>query len=506
MRSVRRHLLLGAAFAIVGVFAVLGGILYGAVRHWLVAEFDRGLFAQAQSLIAATEFHEGKPRVDFDGQQPAQFLGGPQTQYFELWQDGRPVERSHSLAGHDLSLIEARPSGRPTYRFGVLPNGREARAVAIAFEISPQKHDEDEPAESRPPADLPLTMMVARDTSHLSEALTHLAWILAAACGAALLACLGLLAWNIRRSLAPVDAIASRIAGMGRTNLADRIEPVGVPRELAPIVHRLNEMLQRLQSAFERERAFTADVAHELRTPLAGLETTLEICGSRERQPHEYQKVVRQCLRATRQMHAMVDSLLILARADAGGVPVSPSTFSLPALLEEAWRPFAERAAARDLRVTRTGDIERPIHADREKLLQVLNNLFDNAVSHANDGGAVRLSLSDDSNAVRITVANTGSRLSPDQAGLVFNRFWRGDASRTDTGTHCGLGLSITKELVHLLGGTIRAESTAGSEFVVTVELPAAPAEVAEAGRAAPPLRSRATEEPSPPSASPAIR
>jgi two-component system, OmpR family, heavy metal sensor histidine kinase CusS len=499
MPSVRRHLLLGAALAIVGVFAVLAGILYGAVRHWLVAEFDRGLLAQAQSLIAATEFHEGRPRVDFDGQQPAQFLGGPQTQYFELWQARRAVERSRSLSGNDLAFIEAPAGGRPAYRFGPLPDGRQGRAVAVAFEISRHKHDEDEPAAPDPPPDLHLTMMVARDTAHLSSALGQLAWLLAAACGAALLACLGLLALNIRRSLAPIDAIAARIARVGRTRLADRLEPARVPRELAPIVHRLNEMLARLQSAFERERAFTADVAHELRTPLAGIETTLEICGSRDRQPHEYQRVVGQCLRAARQMHAMVDSLLVLARADAGGVPVSPGAFSLSEIVEEAWHPFAARAAGRALQVSRAVDIDCAVFADRDKLRQVLNNLFDNAVTYADEGGAVRMVLDADAASVRLTVANTGSRLSPEQAAQAFDRFWRGDAARTDTGTHCGLGLSITRELVQLLGGTIRAESTAGGEFAVTIELPAAaPSAIGADGATAPVQSCPATEAPLP--------
>lgn len=474
MPSVRRNLLLGAAIAIVGVFVVLGVVLDGAVRHWLIAEFDQGLLAQAQSLIAATEYHAGQPRIDFDGQEPAQFLGGPRAQYFELWQAGRAIERSRSLAGRDLPFLDGDGAGKPVYRFDRLPAGGVGRAVAVRFEISPLKHDEDEPAGSKPPANLHLTIMVARDTSHLSEAMTHLGWLLAAACGAALLACLGLLAWNIRRSLAPVDAIAGRISDVGRTSLADRIEPAGVPRELAAIVDRLNEMLTRLQSAFERERAFTADVAHELRTPLAGLETTLEICGSRQRQPHEYQKVVAQCLRATRQMHAMVDSLLALARADAGRMPLSATTFSLPDLIDDAWRPFAERAAARELRFTRTGHVERPVRADREKLRQVLNNLFDNAVTYVDEGGTIRVAIEPDADAARISVANTGSRLRPDQAELVFDRFWRGDASRTDTGTHCGLGLSITRELVQLMGGTIKAQATEAGEFQITVQIPAA--------------------------------
>lgn len=470
MRSIRRHLLLGAAAAITAIFAALAAILYVSVRTWLVAEFDRGLVAQAESLKAATEFHHGKVRIDFDGQQPAQFVGGPNAQYFELWEAGRVVARSPSLNSRDLP-VTAPPPGRSEFRFDGLPDGAGGREVATTFEL---RRDPEDGEESATPGPLraSLTLVVARNTAQLSLALMQLKWLLVAACGAALLIGLALLAWIIRRGLAPVDAIATRIAGVGRASLSDRLELSQVPRELLPIVERLNEMLSRLESAFNRERAFTADVAHELRTPLAGLETSLEVCTSRTRRPEEYQKVVGQCLGVTRSMHAMVDSLLVLARADAGSLAVSSKSFDLEALVEESWRSFAQRAARRNLRFVPTGALAGQICTDREKLRQVLHNLFDNAVSYADDGGQIEISASATDEAISMTFSNTGSRLTQDEADRACERFWRGDAARTETGAHCGLGLSIVRELVALMRGQIRVRSSLGGQFIVEITLP----------------------------------
>jgi signal transduction histidine kinase len=286
---------------------------------------------------------------------------------------------------------------------------------------------------------------------------------------------LGLLAWIIGRGLRPVNAIAGRIARVGRRSLSDRLEPSGVPRELLPIVDRLNGLLERLELAFSRERAFTADVAHELRTPLAGLETAIEVCASRTRQPQEYQKVLSQCLGVTRQMHAMVDSLLILARADGRTLAVSQTSFCLNTLLNETWKPFADRAARRRLHLIRSGEPDGPICSDREKLRQILHNLFDNAVSYADEGGTLTIRIAAQAGLVSIVVANSGSRLSQDQADHAFERFWRGDAARSETGSHCGLGLAITRELVTVIGGTISLNSSEGGDFLVHLTLPATP-------------------------------
>lgn len=486
MPSLRRNLLLGAAAAITVVFAVLAGVLYVAVRGWLIAEFDRGLLAEAESLRAATEFHGDSVRIDFDGEQPAQFTGGggPHAQYFELWQAGQPVAKSPSLGGRDLAFQPALP-GQPSFRFATVPGGAAGvRQVSIAYDVRRESHEGEAPS---PPTPLPpaeprakqgsLTLLVAGDASALASALAQLRWLLGAACGAALLGALALLAWTTRRGLAPVDRIADRIGRVGRASLSDRLDATSVPLELRPIVERLNDMLARLESAFARERAFTADVAHELRTPLAGLETSLEVCASRPRPPQEYQRVVGRCLDVTRQMHAMVDSLLTLARADAGTLAVSSVVCDLGALVDEAWRPLAGRAAERRLRVTRTIGVNAPVRTDREKLRQVLHNLFDNAVCYADEGGTVDVRAAQQPGAVYINVANSGSRLSQEQANQAGERFWRGDAARSDTGNHCGLGLAITRELVGVLGGRIEVTSSVGGEFCVRVTLPASPGE-----------------------------
>jgi two-component system heavy metal sensor histidine kinase CusS len=472
--SVRSRLLVGAATAITLLFAVLGGILYFCVRTWLIAEFDRGLLGLADSLRAATEYHHQQIRIDFDGEQPAEFLGGPHSTGYELWQSQTPLTRSASLGAKDLPFVAVAP-GRPQYRFTSLPDQRPGRLIAMTFALRQSNEEGDEPSRAgSPPAEL--TLIVARDTSHLAAALAQLRWLLIAACGAALLIGLGLLGWIIRRGLRPVDAIAARISRVGRASLSDRLETAGVPGELLPVVDRINQMLSRLETAFARERAFTADVAHELRTPLAGLQTSLEVCSSLPREPREYQRVLGQCHRVTRQMQAMVDSLLVLARADAGNLLVQRTAFPLTTLIDEAWQPFTGRAEERGLKVDRADDFDARIYTDRDKLRQALSNLFDNAVSYADEGGSVTISCDrGEAGSIAIRVSNTGSKLSQEQANRACDRFWRGDAARTDTGTHCGLGLAITRELIAVLSGTLRVESTRDGRFIVDLILPNEP-------------------------------
>lgn len=473
MPSLRRHLLLGAALVITAVFAGLGCVLYVAVRAWLIAELDRGLLAEAEALKAATEVHGQHVRIDYDGEPPAQFARGSHAQFFELWADGRPADRSRSLGGQDLPALTG-GAAAPTFAFGLLPGGKRGRLITMRYEI-PRGSEEDGGKTAAPPRRRSLALVVASDTSELSAALAQLRWLLLAACGAALATGLGLLAWTIRRALRPVNRIADRIERVGRANLADRLEVTGVPRELLPIVQRLNEMLARIEAAFDRERAFTADVAHELRTPLAGLETTLEVCSTRPRQPQEYQQVVHRCLKVARNMHAMVDSLLTLARADAGTLAVSKQPFCLDALLEECWQPFANKADSRRLRVTRTVELDGPIRADRDKLRQVLLNLFDNAVSYCDEAGKLAIVAVAEGQNVCVTVSNTGSLLSQEQANRAADRFWRGDTARAETGVHCGLGLAIVSELVALMGGQMRIQSAHGQEFRVCLTLPIGP-------------------------------
>ena len=357
----------------------------------------------------------------------------------------------------------------------MLPDGAGGREISLPFELQ-RASDEDSGAagaSSRQKASL--TLVVARDTSELMSALAQLSWLLVAACGSALLACLALLAKAIQRGLISVQRVAATIGAVGRHNLSDRLEVAGVPLELRPVIDRLNEMLTRLELAFDRERGFTADVAHELRTPLSGLETALEVCAARPRQQQEYERVISRCLNVTRNMHSMVDSLLVLARADAGTLTVRIRNVHLDALIEESWESFAQRAEQRKLHVTLPTQTDCEVMADPDKLRQAVQNLFDNAVAYADEGGYVAVTLtSENDSAVSVIVCNSGSRLTREEASRATDRFWRGDAARSQVGHHCGLGLAITRELLAVMGGTLSVTSMDG-EFRVEMILPAVP-------------------------------
>jgi two-component system heavy metal sensor histidine kinase CusS len=277
----------------------------------------------------------------------------------------------------------------------------------------------------------------------------------------------------IRRGLEPVDVLATDLSAIGEQNLSARLRLDAAPKELSPIVNRLNDLLSRLHGAFEREKAFTADAAHELRTPLAGLEAALGVCAKKPRAPEAYAVVVNDCLAVVRGMHAMIDNLLLLARADAQQVQVTRESVRVADLIDDTAAQFSKKIADRSLQVSLDVDGDLLVQTDRDRLLHVLKNLFDNAACYADTGGAIRVSAAGGNPHVKIRIANTGSRISAEDAAHVFDRFWRGDPARSDVGTHCGVGLSVCQKMIIALGGSISASSAPGGEFVVEISLPA---------------------------------
>jgi two-component system heavy metal sensor histidine kinase CusS len=236
-----------------------------------------------------------------------------------------------------------------------------------------------------------------------------------------------------------------------------------------PVVTRLNELLARIESAFGREKAFTADVAHELRTPISGLEAALEVCASRDRTGDEYRQVVSRCRATVEQMHRLVEQLLLLARAESGQVVMEMRWVGLNELLKDCWDAVGERALERALRLEWEVPAACEVRTDRGLLMVVVQNLFDNAVSYADEGGAVRVQwIEMDAGAV-LRVSNTGCTLGEAEVAKVFERFWRDDAARSGTGRHAGLGLSLCRKIMALLGGEAMARVREGGVFEVEV-------------------------------------
>jgi two-component system OmpR family sensor kinase/two-component system sensor histidine kinase BaeS len=231
-----------------------------------------------------------------------------------------------------------------------------------------------------------------------------------------------------------------------------------------------NRMVTEIQSADQRRRDMTADVAHELRTPLHILQGNLEGIqdGVYEATPQQ----VELLLDETRRLARLVDDLRTLSLAEAGQMPLARAPVDLEALLADAAVTFSgpAEAAGIELRVDIALHDGAPlnIEGDAGRLDQALGNLLANAIQHTPAGGRVTLRLEAlPGRTARILVSDTGPGISPEDLAYIFDRFWRG----RETGGGSGLGLAITRQLVEAHGGQIRAESMPGSGTTFTIDL-----------------------------------
>ncbi len=466
MISLRRRLLVGTVAIAAVVLASSSLLAWLLTRAAMDHEFDAALRTQVRALTTMVSRDQRKLRIDYDAYLMPEYSRTERPELFCFWtSSGAELLRSPALAAGELPHPEGATT-QPQITHCQLPDGRPGRLAVLAFTA---RHVEGETGDR--PRGRRLTVAALRDTLDRDHRLTELALILAAATAAGTAVAVAAMAWLTRLLLRPVDTLAGRIATIDAERLTERIGSTGVPAELVPVVARLDDLLGRLDSSFSRERSFTADAAHELRTPIAGLRTTLEVGASRLRPAEEYRATLGDCLEITLQMQGLVDNLLSLARLEAGLVAVEPQATSITEAVTEAWKPFVARAAARRLTIsTDLGGVDL-VTLDRAKLRLVLANLFDNAVSYADEGGTVTITARRESKTLTLSVANTGCTLPAGAASQVFERFWRGDSARSAVGVHCGLGLALCRKLAVAQGGGIAATIAEG-RFVIELRLP----------------------------------
>lgn len=465
-RSLRSQVVIGASLAAVVILLGSSLLTFLLMRSALRREFDATLIAQARALTAMAVRNDTKLILEYDAYLLPEYARDTHPDLFCFWdRQGQVLLRSPGLAGGDLPLVDGSLNA-PAVRDVVLPDGRPARIVGFTFSPRRLGSVEDAPAEGRS-----LRVAAARDTIEQQHQLLVLGAILIAAAALGSLASLVTMAWLSRRLLRPLDQLAERIATIRTDQPTLRLGDLPVPSELAPVRARLDDLLDRLQATLQRERAFTADAAHELRTPLAGLRTTLEVALSRDRAAADYRQALDESLDISTQMQALVDNLLALARAEAGQVRVEREPTDLAALIEQCWGAVASRAQIRNLRRTVAVDGVGTVAIDRAKLRLVLSNLLENAVSYADAGGDLAIAATSDAGHLHLTCDNSGCALSPADAPKVFDRFWRGDAARNAAGVHCGLGLALCRTLIGVQGGTIDASISDG-RFRLTIRLP----------------------------------
>jgi signal transduction histidine kinase len=448
-----------------------GLVVYTAIRRALINQFDTSLASTARIMAAAVEQDANEIELEFEVSKMPEFQTAEKPAYYQLWrQDGSVAAKSPLLGADDLLRFEGSP-GETAFRALRLKGDRPGRAVGLKF--NPRTADGEEEASAKPDESPTLTLVVAKDAGDLLDHLRLLRWLLLIASGGTVVLSVIVAAVVVRQGLSPLNSLAAEIAAINENDLATRFGAQNMPAEIVPIKDRLNELLGRLEASFMRERRFTADVAHELRTPLAGLRSTLEVAVSRGRTPAEYQASLGDCLAIAKSMQAMVGNLLTLGRIEAKQVTFRPETVGLAELVEHSWRSFSAVASERNITFENRIEAKVTCEADRENLSMVFSNLLANAAEHTDEAGRIWTAAEQTTGSVEVTVANTGCKLTADQVKQVFDCFWRGDSARAGTGTHCGLGLSLVQRIVAAMGGSTSAEVQPGGIFCVRLVLPA---------------------------------
>jgi heavy metal sensor kinase len=280
--------------------------------------------------------------------------------------------------------------------------------------------------------------------------------------------------WLSRRALAPVDALTRAAAGISGANLGRRLEALESGDELQRLSETLNDMLARIESQFLRVSQFTADASHELRTPIALIRTEAEIALRKPRDEAEYREALLHILSEAVGTSELLETLLSLARADAGREMLIMAPLDLAQLsrrVAEDWRP---RLASRLFQVTENpGAMQLPISGNAEALSRLLNILVDNATKYTSDSGKIEIILEKNLTAGVVKVCDNGIGISPEEQSKIFERFYQVDKARTRECSGVGLGLAIADWIVKRHGGSLTVESAPGqgSTFIMKVPL-----------------------------------
>lgn len=265
--------------------------------------------------------------------------------------------------------------------------------------------------------------------------------------------------WIARRALAPVDSLSEHARLLGSDNLSLRL-PIGdLPVELAGLVLSLNDALDRLQDSWQRLSTFNADVAHELRTPLANLIGETQVALSRRRASAELEEVLQSNLEELERLRRIINDMLFLARADQGEVASNLVKVGLAAETRKNVDfmdvLFDEAGVSVEINGDAQAQIERALYG------RAITNLLDNAVRHGTTPGRITVRIAEEAEAISIGVFNPGSQIGSTHLERIFDRFYRIDPARPNSQDSHGFGLAIVKAVAHMHGGSVFAHNEA---------------------------------------------
>jgi signal transduction histidine kinase len=441
-RSIQFRLTVRYALVLAAALGLFGGLIWLSLRQRLIDDADMQLSASAgrfEQYFRRESATEAGAQLRDELEEFCQALPG--SDYLKL----------HGAGGFEFAYPEHGPEhgperGTPT---------RHLRSIETRFTVGGQT----------------FTLEAGTSLGGIHRTLELLQVLLFSLIPAVIaIACLGG-AWLSRRALRPVDQLTAAARTIGIENLSQRLVVPRTGDELERLTELWNSMLGRLESAVTTLSQFAADASHELRTPLAVIRTSAEISLRRARAPEAYRESLNEILAEAERMTQLVEDLLFLARSDARveGMPMSP--VDLRDILCDVMSELRELSAVRNIRVrSALGESEIAVSGNGAALRRLFLVLLDNALKYSAPGGEVNVAASATGDSVIVSVQDFGTGIGVADLPRIFQRFYRADKARTDTGH--GLGLSLAATIARLHGAVIDVKSAEGEGSVFAVTFP----------------------------------
>lgn len=423
---------------------------------------NRDYLQQKMQVLAAILNKDPRDRsgVEQEVREEAEILGRSQSPFFLRVLDGNGqlvVETSGMDSLLPVSIFPPAQAREPQGRPWRSPGELRFLLASAAQPLAP----------ARPRWQIQAALNVSAEQQLLASYRRDIAIVLVG--GLAVATVIG--SWIARRGLQPLAAITRATERIGAEQLQERIKAGSWPQELLALATAFDHMLDRLQEAFQRLSQFSADLAHELRTPINNLMGEAQVALSRPRAAQEYARVLHSALEEHSRLARMIDSMLFLARAEQARAALMPIQLNVRHELQtvaEFYQPLAEEQGVKLI-----CDGDAPIIADPLLLRRALSNLVSNALKFTPSGGSVTLQAGPSADSLKVSVTDTGIGIEAHHLPRLGDRFYRVDPSRTDSPTGAGLGLAIVKSIMGLHGGSLLIESTPGSGTKVSLTFPA---------------------------------
>lgn len=459
MRSIKQHLMLWLLAGLAVLWCGTGAGIYFSVRHSLYQSIDTALALDARiarfTAIGDSDSDDGTMRGR--GQRLQNRLADyhdPQGRsFYQVWNSqGEVSERSESLG--DTALPKLDISGNdPVFSSTLLDDGRPVRLMSFRTAAAGGGGPKGK-GKGRHGGGSTL-IALAKETSEIEPTLASL---LGGIGIAGLLAAAGtffLVTMTLRHGLRPLKTLSEQTQNIDAPSLKARFDAAHAPAELQPIYAALNGLLHRLEQGFERERRFSADLAHEMRTPVAELKMLGEVAIKWPEQTNP--ELPAHTLAIASQLENLIEALLTLARLESGETDLQFSTVDLSVLCQDCLQPCAEKVEAKQLDLHLRSKPGLSMESDARLLRIILSNLLTNAVEYAPASSRIEIELDPGS----ITIANAAPELTQEDLAHLFDRFWRAEQSRSNS-THSGLGLALARQAASAIGCRLDASLAGG--------------------------------------------